>query len=99
MNSPKITKDNLECTEKWKELRDCDPNAYYYKEFVNWLVRKTATDMYENSEECQEEQLIIMGDFINDVHFSPRKYIDKYYWEWLREYVSDYYDLDKIARA
>tara|TARA_Y100001963_G_C6724636_1_gene420803 strand:+ start:303 stop:659 length:357 start_codon:yes stop_codon:yes gene_type:complete len=94
-----ITSKNIQCTAKWKEMRNPDTDAYYFKEFVNWVVRKSATAIINNSEECLEDQLIEMGDFINDVHFSPHKYLDKYYYQWLEEWVMDFYNINQSGEA
>ena len=35
----KITKDKVECTTLYKEMRVADPNAHYFQDFLKYLVR------------------------------------------------------------
>ena len=83
MSEPKITKDNLECTDLWKEMREGHPDAWYTELYHNWLV----------------DEKNFGAKAILDVVWNGHKYKEKYYFEWLREYVADYYELDEIVRA
>lgn len=78
-----VTKENLQCTSMWKEMRVGDPDAYYFEIYLQWLVKEKDFD----------------AGAIIDVMFYSHKYKDKYYFEWLEEYVSEYYDLPKIIKA
>ncbi len=94
----KITKDNLYCTDKWKEMRDGDISDDDFKQYADWVVEKVVP-FYFTSELCVDDMLDEMGKFINDLWVNPHKYRDKYYLKWLEEYLLDYYELDKIARS
>ena len=83
MSEPKITKDNLECTDLWKKMREGHPDKYYMEFYYKWLVRVKNFN----------------AEAILDVIYNGHKYKEKYYFEWLREYLAEYYELDKIVRS
>ena len=66
MSEPKITKDNLECTDLWKKMREGHPDKYYMEFYYKWLVRVKNFN----------------AEAILDVIYNGHKYKEKYYFEW-----------------
>ena len=75
MNEIKITKDNVESTALYKEMRVADPNAHYFQCFLKYLVEVHEFDAMA----------------IIDVMYYSHKYIPKYYHNFLVHYCLEIY--------
>ena len=70
-----ITKDNVHTTRLYKEMKQADPNAYYFQDFLVFLA-----------EEHDFDRFVII-----DVMYNSHKYIPRYYNDFLVRHCLDVY--------